>query len=62
MLRLISSEDLQALIETFEVKSELLPTPIDLYRLGLALHDAPQESDLISAYDAYLRSFPQSFI
>jgi CUE domain len=62
MSTLVSSEDLQTLIKTFETKSELLPTPLDLYRLGLALHDLPQESDLIAAYDAYLQTFPQSFL
>jgi hypothetical protein len=62
MLALVSSEDLRTLIEAFEMKSEMLPTPLQLYRLGLTLHDAHQELDLIAAYDAYVRNLPQSFL
>lgn len=58
----MNPENVRQLIASFDSDSKSLPTSIDFYRFGLALHHETEESDLVAAYKGFLDNLPQSYL
>ena len=59
---MINLDHLRQLVTTLDSDSHSLPTSLDFYRLGLALHHETGNSELVPAYESFLDKLPQLYL